>query len=132
MSQENVEVVRKTSQALNAGDVDTALSYLASDAEWQVAHEHPESRLCHGHDEIRQYLAEWRGQLRDLSFEVDELMDCGGRVVASGRVRGIGVGSEAEVVVPIAFVYSFEGDKIARGEEFLDLSQALEAVGLRE
>jgi ketosteroid isomerase-like protein len=132
MSPHNVEVVRKSAEALNAGDVDTALSYLARDAEWQVAAEHPESRVCRGHEEIREYLTEWASQLRDLSFELADLADRGERVVASGRVRGVGVGSDVEVVIPIAFVYTFEADKIVRGEEYLDPAEALEAAGLRE
>jgi len=41
---QNVEAVRRSIEAQNAGDIDAASSELTADAEWRVAGEHPESQ----------------------------------------------------------------------------------------
>jgi ketosteroid isomerase-like protein len=129
MSQQNVELVRSSIEAANAGELDSALSVLAADAEWQVAQEHPESRICRGREEIRAYLDEWRHQLSDMRFEPAELVPRGDQVIAYGHIRGTGVGSSAEVEVPLAIVYTLRDTKIVRGEEFLDPDRARDSVG---
>lgn len=108
------------------------LSDLATDAEWWVAAEHPESRTCRGHEEIRSYFAEWRTQLDDLRFELAELVERGDRVIASGYVRGTGAGSGVEIQVPLAIVFTWRDGKVIRGEEYLDPDRALEALGITE
>lgn len=46
-------MVRRSVEAGNAGKIDSEMSALAADAEWRVADEHPESRVCRGREEIR-------------------------------------------------------------------------------
>ena len=48
-------------------------------------------------------------------------------MIAIGRVRGVGAGSGADVVVPIAFVNHFSEGVIVKVEEFLDPQEALDA-----
>jgi ketosteroid isomerase-like protein len=129
MSRENVEVVRRTIEAANAGEVDSVMSAVAADAEWRVAEEHPESRICRGREEIRAYLEEWRLQLNDMRFEPAELVERGDRIVASGHIRGTGAGSNVEVQVPLAIVYTLRDGMIIRGEEYLDPSRVLDTPG---
>jgi ketosteroid isomerase-like protein len=130
VSRENVDVVRRSIEAGNAGQLDSAMSALAADAEWRVAEEHPESRICRGREEIRAYLEEWRHQLNDMRFVPVELFERGDHVVASGHIRGTGAGSSVEVEVPLAIVYTLRDGRIVRGEEYLEPSRALAAVGL--
>jgi ketosteroid isomerase-like protein len=129
MSRENVEVVRRTIEAANAGEVDSVMSAVAADAEWRVAEEHPESRICRGREEIRAYLEEWRLQLNDMRFEPAELVERGDRIVASGHIRGTGAGSNVEVQVPLAIVYTLRDGMIIRGKEYLDPSRVLDTPG---
>ena len=129
MSRENLEAVRRSIEAVNAGGLDAMLSDLATDAEWRVAEEHPESRTCRATKRIRSYFAQWRTQLDHLRFELAELVERGDRVIASGYVRGTGAGSGVEIQVPLAIVFTWRGGKIIRGEEYLDTDRAREAVG---
>jgi ketosteroid isomerase-like protein len=129
MSQENVEVVRRS---LEAGDRQAALADTRPDVEWVVAKEHPNSRTLHGHEEIIGYLHEWDEMLEDIRFDVADYRKAGDRVVALGKVQGKGNGGGTPVEVPLTLVYVFEDDKIARVEEYLDPKEALEAAGLRE
>jgi ketosteroid isomerase-like protein len=128
MPRENVEVVRQSIEAGNAGEIDSAMSALAADAEWRVAEEHPESRVCRGREEVRAYLEEWRLQLNDMRFVLEELVERGNRVVASGHIRGTGVGSNLEVEVPLAIVYTLRDGKIVRGEEYLEPRRAMDVL----
>ena len=132
MSRENLDVVRRSIDAGNAGEHDSAMSAFAADAAWRVAEEHPESRICNGRDEIRSYLEEWRLQLNDMRFEPAELVERGDRIVASGHIRGTGAGSNVEVEVPLAIVYTLRDGMIIRGEEYLDPNRALDALGPAE
>ena len=51
-------------------------------------------------------------------------------MVAVGMVRGTGIGSGADLEVPIAFLYTLADGRIVRVEEYLNPREALEAVGL--
>jgi ketosteroid isomerase-like protein len=129
MSQENVEVVRRS---LEAEDSETAFADARPDLEWVVAKQHPASRTLHGREEVVRYLEEWAETLRDMRFVVEDYRESGDGVVAIGKVRGTGEGSGVLVEVPLSLVYRFEGSKFARVEEYLDSSEALEAAGLRK
>ncbi len=130
MSQENVEIVRR-SLAADPHDHEAAFADTRSDLEWVVAKEHPNSRTLRGHEEIVRYQEEWEEMLEDIRFDFGDYREAGDRVVAMGRVRGVGKGGGTPVEVPLSLVYIFVGDKIARIEEYLDPDQALEAAGLQ-
>jgi ketosteroid isomerase-like protein len=131
MPQENVEIVRR-SLAAYPHDQEAAFAGTHSNLEWVVAKEHPNSRTLHGREEIVRYQGEWEEMLGEIQFDMTDYRDAGERVVAIGSVRGTGTGSGIPVEVPLALVYLFEGDKIARIEEYLDPNDALEAAGLSE
>jgi ketosteroid isomerase-like protein len=130
MSQENVEVVRR--MLTSRQDYEAAFAETRTDLEWVVAKEHPNSRTLHGHEEIRRYFDEWDEMLEDIQFDVDDYREAPNAVVAMGTVRGRGKAAGTPVVVPLMLVCVLEGDKVARVEEFLDQSEALEAAGLLE
>jgi hypothetical protein len=58
------------------------------------------------------------------------VLDAGQRVVALTRERGRGKGSDAQVELQGALVFSLSGGKIAHFQGFLDRAEALEAAGL--
>ena len=130
MSQEKVEIVRR--MLASRRDYEAAFAETRSDLEWIVAKEHPNSRTLHGHEEIRRYFDEWDEMLEDIQFDVDDFREAPNRVVAMGKVRGRGKAGGTPVVVPLTLVCVFEGVKVARVEEYLDHSEALEVAGLRE
>ncbi|HYU59809.1 MAG TPA: nuclear transport factor 2 family protein [Solirubrobacterales bacterium] len=127
MTGANVEVVRDGIEAMNRGDWPTTERGLHPDIEWVIAREHPASRTIRGLEELRAYMADWMETLEGLRLEVDEIFERGDRVIAIGRVRGVGAGSGADVVVPIAFVNHFSEGVIVKVEEFLDPQEALDA-----
>jgi hypothetical protein len=54
--------------------------------------------------------------LPDVRFEIDRVIGVGDRVVGIGVVPGTGIGSEADVRVPLAIVYTLRNGLIVRGE----------------
>jgi ketosteroid isomerase-like protein len=132
MSEENVEIVRRSNAYYSEGDMDAGMRLLHSDVEWAIAREHPDSRTLVGREAILEYQREWQQTVPGLRMSLDRLLDAGDSVLAIGAVRGTGVESGAEVEVPIALVYAFRDGLIARVEEYLDPDEALQVVGLAE
>ena len=131
MSQENIEVVRRSQEAWNAGDLDAFASVSPPDAEWVIAEENPNARTLRGRDEIIAYLRDWADTVPGLRYEVAERIDAGDVVVSIGTVAGR-VGDGPEIRVKLAIVSYFKGGIPVRTEEYLDPGKALEAVRLSE
>ena len=134
MSQENVEIVRRVTDAYNRLDVGAMLDELHPEIEW-----HPWLQLqlgggatvYRGHEGVRKGIRDWKKRsLR--SRQSTEIRDLGERVVAIGHHRGRGKESGAITESPLAWIVEFKSGKVIRVREYLDPKQALEAVGLSE
>ena len=74
----------------------------------------------------------WAGTWDDWEWEIEELIDCGDRVLTVMRQSGRGKGSGVHVEQQTFFVYTLRDGQIVRATILFDRAQALEAVGLRE
>jgi ketosteroid isomerase-like protein len=133
MSEENVEIVRRTFEQLEKGGVEAALRFLASDVVLYPFPEWVEASEYRGHDGIRRVLAVWTENFDDFTMELQELRDTGDRVVAlyeqSGRIKGSGV----RVRQPVGGVFGdFRDERIGEASFFQTWDEALEAAGLSE
>ena len=134
MSQENVDALRRSNQAFNAGDLDRALEL------WDprvVYHEQPGTPLdtaevLRGLDQVRASLASYLAEFPDFHSEIDELMDAGDKVICVQRWTGTGRGSGLSVDLEEVIVFTFENGKIIEGRVYADRASALEAAGLSE
>jgi ketosteroid isomerase-like protein len=137
VSRENVEIYRR-SKLLSGSDLPEAEwkaaydEFFHVDAEWVIAKEHPDARTLIGYEQLAEYLREWRATVPGVGFQYERLLDAGDRVLAIGKVRGTGVGSGAEVEVPLALSCAFRDGLIVRVEEYLSPGEALRAAGLEE
>ena len=131
MSQENVEVVRRSQEAWKEGDIDGFLANVPPDAEWVIAEENPNARTLRGRDEITAYLRDWLSTMPGLRYDATKHIDIGNAVVSLGSVSGR-VWEGPEISVALAFVTYFEQGLPVRTEEYLNPDEALEAVGLSE
>src|SRR3954452_3536559 len=94
MSQENVEVVRRSVDAFSGGDLDNWLAaYCADDIDYRAAEGALDDRgPMHGKDAVRAYAQDWLDMFDDLKVEPVELIDAGeDQVIAvlrnSGRAK---------------------------------------------
>jgi ketosteroid isomerase-like protein len=135
MSQVNVEIVRRVSDAYNRRDVGAMLDELHPEIEW-----HPwlqlqlggEATVYRGHQGVRKGIRELEEAFSEIQSEQTEIRDLGERVVAIGYLRGRGNESGAITESAIAWIVEFKSGKVIRVREYLDPKKALEAVGLRE
>ena len=131
MSRENVETLRLAYAAFNRGDWDGALADFAADAEWHEP-DLPEAAVYRGHAGIREYWQSLETTVPGFRSRPERFYDAGDRVVVSTVVSGTGVESGLEVAARVGMVWTFREGRIVRCLVRRQLSDALEAVGLRE
>jgi ketosteroid isomerase-like protein len=131
VGREQIEVVKRSLDAWNRGDVDAMVAGAAPDSEYAIAELNPNARLLRGREEIADYLRDWHETVHGLHYELEEMRDAGEAVVLLGTMSGR-VGEDGpEITAELAFVLRFDGTVVVRTEEYLDAHLALEAVGLR-
>ena len=134
MSQANVEAARRAVDGWNRGDIDAWLESAHPDVEWSSAvarRVEGAQTVWRGREEIRRFWDEWHS-LWDLSIEISDFRDLGDIVVALGGMQITGKGSGVDLAQPVGYVVEFDGDLIRKMSAYMDPSEALEAVGLRE
>jgi ketosteroid isomerase-like protein len=134
VSQENVEVVRRSVQAWQRDDLDSLLSVLDPDLEWLPAVERAlGGTVYHGHEGARELWNLWRTELQDFWIEIGEIRDLGdGRVLQLTEVRFRGPASGLTVESRLGRVLTVRDRKIVRAEDYPTYRQARNAVGLEE
>ncbi len=133
MSQENVEIVRASYEAVNRGENDLAFSYAHPEIEFHTYALSPEAGVYRGKDEVRKYNDDLFGQFESLRVEVEELVDAGDRVVVVSTQHAIPKGGgEQEIHVHMAEVWTVRDGLLAERHSYSTKGEALEAVGLRE
>jgi ketosteroid isomerase-like protein len=135
MSQENVEAFKRGMAASERRDIDALLNEFDADVEWQPLLPvllGGETTMYRGRQGVRDLFREVDAAFAEFHVEVFELRDLGDRVIASGRMHGRGKASGAETDSPLAYLVDFRDGKAFRVHSFRELSEALEAAGLRE
>jgi ketosteroid isomerase-like protein len=133
MSQENVEVFRRFTDAQNRRDVDAMLGELDAEVEWHPATVRSlggEATVFRGHIGIRELFRDLYEAFGVSQAEYWEIRDLGDRIVALGHWITRGEGSGAETATPLGLVADFRNGKLIRVRTYLDRQQALEAAGL--
>jgi ketosteroid isomerase-like protein len=131
MSQENVEVVRATFEAWNAGDMDAIREQYDSDVIARAPEGWPEPGPFVGREAL---MRQWE-QMREI-WDADALELTSDFIHAADRVavrmiwRGAGYGPD--VNMELTGVYTVRNGKIRTAEFFWDHAEALETVGLSE
>jgi ketosteroid isomerase-like protein len=72
VGRDEVEIIKRSQEAWNRGEIDAMLELSPRDAEWVVAEENPEARTLRGKDEIAAYLEDWRATVQGLRYEATE------------------------------------------------------------
>ena len=134
MSQENVEVVRKATDAFNQLDLDAFLALLSPDVEWGVNPELPGLReVYRGRAEVREMYEELLEVAESSHTALGEVMELSDdRVLAETVLTGRGMGSGLPFEIRYWQLLRVEGGEIARRLVFMERDAALEAAGLSE
>jgi ketosteroid isomerase-like protein len=134
MSKENVATVRRSLDGWNRGDVNAWLQSPHPEIEFisAIARQvEGDETVWRGPVEMRRFWDEWHS-VWNLSIEVSEIRDLGDTVVALGRIQTRGKASGVELESPVAYVFEFDGGLTRKVRAYLNQSEALQAVGLRQ
>jgi ketosteroid isomerase-like protein len=133
MSQENVEIVRRSVEALARNDWDTFLAGFDSDVEWvEIASLGPDAAAYTGTEELRDAVQSWTQKWTEYEVEVSRYAQAGDDVIVLSRERGRGTVSGVEVERAPGAVFTLQDGKVVRVRLYGNWSEALEAAGLRE
>jgi hypothetical protein len=76
MSQENVEIVRRLREALNARDLDRYyVEFFDPEVEWQTSAEDPDAAIHRGLGAYKRYVERWMESFEGLRADVEEYID---------------------------------------------------------
>jgi hypothetical protein len=127
MSKENVEIVRRLNEAFEARDIDAFVTAHHPNAEARNLRSQIVGPF-RGHAGIRRMAEETFEMAPDFEIRIDEIRDCGSRVLVLGRQRGTVGGVPIDEV--LAEVYEIEAGKVRRSQDFATVELAVEAVEL--
>jgi ketosteroid isomerase-like protein len=125
MSQENVDRVRRGTEAYIAGDLEKALADADPEIIWNPA----EEAATQGFDAVRAYLGRWEGAWEELTTTPEEFVDAGDRVLVTVHFAGRGRDG-IEIDARLYQVYTVSRGKTIRMDEFTEQAEAIAAAGL--
>jgi ketosteroid isomerase-like protein len=134
MSQDNVERIRESVEALNRGDVDAAFDLIHPDAEWETLDLFPDAGTYRGAEGVREFFRTWWDAFPGLQLHLGECAAVGDdQVIAALRVSGEGAESGAGVQSPEFFqLFESRDGQLIRARMFQTKAEALEAARLRD
>ena len=134
MTAQNVEIVRRSTEAFAAGDVETALAALDPQIEWHATVGGiDEGRVAHGHQEVIEAFMDYFETWERLELRAEEFFDAGDEdvvvfwhEVAKGRKSGVVVETDTGTIQTV------RDGKIVRVRSYMDREQALRVAGLSD
>lgn len=102
------------------------------DGEFVNAREDPDHATYRGIDAIRKQHRGWFESYPDLQVEPLEIRSNDDRAFVWVRFTGHGADSGVAMEMELAHVFTFEGERTRRLQEYFDRGEALAAVGLRD
>jgi ketosteroid isomerase-like protein len=131
MSEENIELLRRFTEALNRGDLDGAIALVDPLPEFQSV---PPglAAVQRGPEGLRQIVEGYWSEFDDTHVELHELIDAGDQVFLSATFHGRGKRSGAETSWHAWNVWTVRDGRVVRWQGFNDRDAALGAAGLSE
>jgi ketosteroid isomerase-like protein len=129
VSQQNVELVRRSFEAHRRGGIEASIPFYAPDLVWDAGPDWVEKRIYRGHDGARELDAIFLESFEDYALELRELHAAQDSVVAlyqaTGRIRGSG----APIRQPVGIVLSdFRDGTIGSVRSFFSWQEAIDAA----
>jgi len=129
----NIEIIKEHFSAFGRGDIQTALSVIAEDVDWQspVSNTKPNeitwAKSCHNPNEVRQFFLELGEKVQPEKFEIIGIIAQGDNVVVEGRnkgkIRSTGKSYEHDWIM----LFTIRDDKIVRHRHYYDTADIVAA-----
>ena len=133
MAEDNLEIVRRGYEAINAGDFEGAFAFFDPKAEIRPGVDVPDfdfEDVYYGPEGFLQFHAKMSEAWDELRWEPEEYLPAGEDVVVFIRFHGTGKGSGVPVEQAIGHVCTMEGGKLVKHVTYWDRARALEAAGI--
>ena len=133
MSQKNVEIARRATEAYNRRDLDGVLKLWAPDAvlDWSNSRGF-DARVFRGHAEIREFAERFVGTFDDVRIELDDPIVIEEDLLVVENVTFFRGREGIETQARSAWVITFENGEQTSLTLYQTKQEALEAVGLSE
>ena len=105
------------------------LEHMSEDVEWVTPAEDPDPGTYRGYAGVEKFWAQWRAEVGELRFELEDVVDKGDHVVAYARRKGRGEHSGLEISDKVIQVFTFDQEKCVRVHEFYDEDEAMSWIG---
>ena len=133
MSQENVEVVRRSYELVNDSLEILPREFMDPEYEFDARDVVPSYGVIRGYEAVQAALLEYWQTFEDFSLEFKEVVHADEeRVVTAVRDGGRIKGSDAEIWNDLFHVWTFRDGKIIRVSSHNEKDRALEIAGLSE
>jgi ketosteroid isomerase-like protein len=138
MSEENVEIVRRSFELVNEVGTDAFIGGNFWSDDWVFDPSGtgiPGLGVYRGHDEIRAFFEEdWftTFPFEEWEIHISDLVDHGDRVIGISHQQGRGASSGVAATLELANVFTLRDGQIVRVQLYRDRGEALEAAGLQE
>ena len=137
MSQENVEIARRSFEAFNRAfteGADDLYALLDPEVEWIPVTTILEGRSYHGHEGVRRWIEDMKRDSEEFEPRPEEFLDLGDdRVLALGSWHARGREGDVPLDFPqAAWLAQYREGKLVRMQSFTARQEALEAAGLSE
>jgi ketosteroid isomerase-like protein len=131
MSQENVEVVKRTYRAIAEHGPEGAIEFVDPNLFLQESGMFPDVQTFVGHTGLASIFGLYGDTFDDFKVEAQEFLEgAAGKVMVVARLSGVAKASRVPTEVRAFHVHTLRDGKITRVLVFLDRQQALEAAGL--
>jgi ketosteroid isomerase-like protein len=129
MSQENVEVARRTYEAFGRGDVPAVLENFDPAVEWHAAEGLPWGGQHDGPQDVAENVfGAVMAAVDGFALDVERFLDSGDYVVALGRYSGTGKQSGKPLDAAFAHVWELGDGKLKRFLHYTDTARFNEAL----
>ncbi len=133
MSEHNVQLMRRFTDAWNSRDIEVIIACCDPSIELDSVFAAVDGVVYHGHDGLRAYQRDlgdaWGEEIR---AEVEALFDLGEHTLAFYVVHGRGHSSGTEVTMPIAIVARWRDGLMVYFKGYLHREDALSDLGVSE
>jgi len=125
-----VDIVRRSYDAFDRGDMDGVLGDMDAEIVWEQAQGLPHGGVYHGLDAVRTNIfdpldEQWWDE---FSARPAEFLEAGDQVVVLGRYTGVAKGTGKTLDVPFVHVWTLRGEKAVRFRQFLDTAGWVSAL----
>jgi len=132
MSEENVEIVRRSVEAFNEGGLEAVAEFAHPDIEFQEPPTQPAPRTARGQEAVTETWGSFDAAWDEHRSELKEVQELSEDEVLLSSVEHFRGRDGIEISAPCWTIYTFRDGKIVKFRPFWDRAQALDAARLSE